>query len=48
MNKEASKSNSGFERSNDISNDTFNPVVNKIENFMAQKDRRNSDLGLPA
>jgi len=39
---------SGFERSNDVSNYTFNPVVSKIENFMAQKDRRNSDLGLPA
>lgn len=32
-----------FEKPNDISNKGFNPVIHKIQNFMAKKERRISD-----
>ena len=31
-----------FIKANDISNASFNPVISKIENFMAKKERKNS------
>jgi hypothetical protein len=30
-----------FARANDISNPMFNPVISKIENFMAKKEKKN-------
>lgn len=31
-----------FYKANDISDSTFNPVISKIENFMAKKEKRNT------